>query len=407
MIDNLHTFDKVVNMRDNRKLEKNIRNHPVWIELSRNNLKHNWQSIQKVIGPKITVIAMVKSNAYGHGTVLIGRELEKLGAKYLGVSALPEAQELRYGEIKTPILIADWVEPDNIQRALALKNITLTVSDTAHFDQIESAAKKLRQKIKIHINIDTGMHREGVWPPKKAVEFATRAFKSPYVDLEGLFTHFATAGDSDTSCVKQQLAAFNRCLDEIETKNIPLPKYIHAAEGASVMRFPEMYKGDPYKRFTAVRPGNIIYGLPPGSGFPYLFPLRKVMVALKAKLAGVKIIEKGETVGYDCTWKAKTTTRIGTVISGYTDGYRRSLSNKGYMLVHGMKAAVLGRISMNQTMIKLSLKDNYKVGDEVVIVGKQGSEEITIEELAISMGTFWFEYIVTLHANRLPRFFVD
>lgn len=395
-----------MNKRNNKRI-KNICSHPVWIELSRKNLKHNWRSIHKVIGPKTTIIPMVKSNAYGHGIVLIGKELEKLGAKYLGVSALPEAQELRHGGIKTPILIADWVEPDNIRRVLALKNVTLTISDTAHFDQIAFAAKTLKEKIKIHINIDTGMHREGVWPPEKAIEIAIRTIKSPYLDLEGLFTHFATAGDADTSFVKQQLAVFNQCLNELEAKGIPLPKYIHAAEGAGVMRFPEMYKSDPFKRFTAVRPGNIIYGLPPGSGFPYLFPLRKVLIALKAKLAGVKIIKPGETVGYDRTWTAKTTTRIGTVISGYTDGYRRSLSNKGYMLIHGQKAPVIGRISMNQTMLRLPLKGEYKLGDEVVIVGKQGKEEITIEELAEKMGTAWFEYMVTLHVTRLPRLFVD
>src|SRR3989338_4751037 len=222
------------------------------------------------------------------------------------------------------------------------------------------------------------MHREGVWPPENIISLVKKISASSNLELEGIFTHFATAGDKNTDFVCQQLSVFNKCLDDIETLKIPLPKYIHAAEGAGVMRFPQMYNQDPKRRFTAVRPGNIIYGLPPGEGFPFKFPLKGVLFAIKAKLAGIKTIAKGETVGYGRTWIAKESSRIGIITSGYTDGYRRSLSNKGFMLISQKRAPIVGLISMNQTVIKLPNKGNYNLGDEVVILGKQGKVEITL-----------------------------
>ncbi len=381
---------------------------PVWVELSRANLEYNWKEIHAVVGPTITVIPMLKSNGYGHGAVQIGRELQRLGTKYAGVTSVPEVIELRQAGITIPLFIADYVDPENIAEAVA-QNATLTISDNAMLPEIEKAAQSLSKKIPVQVNIDTGMHREGVWPTEEAVRVVKRVHESSVLELEGIFTHFATAGDADTSFVEQQLAVFNHCLDMIQAASIPLPRYIHAAEGAGVMRFPHMHKDDPHKRITAVRPGNIIYGLPPGDSFPFLFPPRRVLVAIKAKLAGIKTVNKGETVGYGRTWTAaQDNTTLGIVTSGYTDSLRRILSNKGHMLIHGEEAPIVGLISMNQTVLHLPHpKDHYALGDEVIIVGKQGEKEITLEQLSEGMQTIMFEYLATLNPVRLPRIFVD
>ncbi|OGH19242.1 MAG: alanine racemase [Candidatus Levybacteria bacterium RIFCSPHIGHO2_12_FULL_38_12] len=382
------------------------RDHPVWMEISRKNIEYNWRSIQETVGEKITIIPMIKSNGYGHDSVLVGNILQDLGAKYVGVSAFREAKELRQGGVKIPLLVLDYVDSSNIVEALEL-DMVLAISDSEMFPAIENTAGKIGKKARVHLYVDTGMHREGIWPNEEAIMLAKEVHESPHVDLEGIMTHFATAGDDDPSFAYEQLEVFNHYLDELQSNNIPLPSYIHVANGASVMRLPKMHRDDPKKRLSAVRPGNIIYGLPPGD-FPFAFTPKRAMVALKAKLACVKTIPAGSTVGYGRTWKAEKDTRIGIVPMGYTDGYRRSLSHEvGCMLVGGKKAPIIGLISMNQTVLKLPNEGDFALGDEVVIIGKQGDEEITIEEVAEKMGTFWFEYIVNINGKRIPRMLID
>jgi len=380
--------------------KKEFKGHSAWVELSRPNLEHNWNAIASIVGPDVTVIPMLKANAYGHGAVEVGKVLQESGARYAGVSTLGEAFELRCNGINFPLLVTDYVDPENLPAALNM-NVALTVSHVQMFPEIEDTAKKLGKKAKVHVFVDTGMHREGIWPPQEAVEIVEKIHQSSHVDLEGLMTHFADPTNPDLTKTYKQLGVFNEFLDNVEKRGIQLPLYVHAAEGATIMRILKTYTG----RFTAVRPGNIVYGFTPGSEdfSQYMkFAPKKILTAIKAKLAGYKTVSKGEEVGYGGT-KLDEDTTMGIVNVGHADDYRPRDSG-GSMLIHGKRVSILDRAAMNQVVLKLPIDETYCLGDEVVIVGKQGDEEITLEELAESMETNVIRYVTKLqHTTRLPR----
>lgn len=385
------------------QLEQEYRLHPVWMELSRANLESNWNSIQDIVGSDITVIPMLKANAYGYGAVEVGQVLAQNGIKLGGVSSLKEALDLRAHGMTFPLLVTDYVAEEDLPVAFdPWMNTSLVLSDPAMFAQVEQTAQSLGKKAKVHVFIDTGMHREGILP-QEALSIVSQIHQSPHVELEGIMTHLAQPTHPDPNPTYQQLALFNHILDQIEAVGSPLPQYIHAAEGASVMRFPEAYTG----RFTAVRPGNILYGIIPGDEqfHQYLkFIPRQVLLAIKAKLANVKTIATGESVGYGRTQLDKDT-KVGIVAIGHADGYRPSQAKQPiYMLVGGKRAPVLDREAMNQLIIGLPDEGNFAVGDEVVIVGKQGNEEITLDEVAGCLGTKNLSRITAqFHSTRLPR----
>ncbi len=392
-----------------RFIDNELLMHTVRMELSRGNLEHNWHSIQGIVGPDIAIIPMLKANGYGLGAVPIGKELERLGAARVGVSSLREAYDLRIGGITTPILVTDWVQPEDLPAAFALPDITLTVSHPDMLPLIEQAAQHHETHAKIDVFIDSGMNREGIWPPEDAVQTIEKIAASPYVTLEGLMTHFASPTDPDLTFTRHQLAVFNQCLNDIQARGIPLPRYIHAAEGAALMRLPETHQGDPNKRFTAVRPGNIIYGLPPGGrDFAYMtFEPRPVLSAIKARLASVKTLKDGGAVGYGRA-TVEPGTRLGLVAIGHTDAYRPSrLSQPAEMLVRGQRVPVVGREAMTQLVLQLPKEGEFALGDEVVIVGKQGDQKITLADLARMENDSIIRELVQLPANRLPRVMVD
>lgn len=382
--------------------------HTVWMELSRPNLEDNLKSISNIIGPKTKIIPMLKANGYGLGAVQIGRELERLGTKLVGVSSLREAYDLRLGKINTNILVTDWVHPNDLSTAFDL-NTTLTVSHPGMFPLIEENAKARGIQVKVHVFIDTGMNREGIWPPEAAIDIVEAIHTSSYIKLDGLMTHFASPTNPDLSFTYHQLEVFNQCLDEIESRGIPMPPYVHAAEGAAIMRVPETHREDPKKRFTAVRPGNIVYGLPPGGrDFPYMkFIPKPVLSGIKAYLTSIKTIQKGGAVGYDRE-TIEPGTQLGIIAIGHTDGYRPSrLKEPINMLVHGKRVPVIGREAMTQLILKLPKDEEFHLGDEVVIVGKQGNEQIPLEDIAKMENGSLIRELVQLSATRLPRIVIN
>lgn len=383
-------------------LEHEPFDRPAWIELSMGNLAHNFHEIQQTVGGK-RMICMVKANAYGHGTREIAPQLEKLGADAFGVVSVGEARELREAGITKDILIVNYVPPFAVEEAVKL-DATITLRDKSVLQAVNAAAKKQYKKARVQVHIDTGMHREGVWPPEDGVELVALTQQYENVKLDGIYTHFATADETDLSFSHQQLALFNKCLDNIEARRITLPHFIHAANSGAVLQLPETHRDA--DRFTAVRPGIVLYGLSAGEGFPYPFTPKPVL-SLKAELVSIKEIPQRDTVGYARTWTAEENTRLGLVTVGYADGFPRSLSNKGHVLVGGRRVPIVGRISMDQTIIHLPDDPSIRTGDEVVVIGKQDDQVITAEEIAQQTGTIVNDIVAGLNAKRLPRIIVD
>lgn len=374
-------------------------NRNLWIEISRSSLFHNLNIIQKITDKK-EMICMVKGNAYGHGSVQVSKLLEEYGVSYLGVVCIAEAQELRAAGIKMPILLINEIGVDNIENAIAL-NATITIMDRKMLIALQKIAKSKNKVVKIHVHIDTGMHREGIWPVQAGVDLVVEASKLSNIELEGIYTHFATSEEYGNKFTLLQLEIFDNCLTFIEKLGVALPKYIHSANSGAILNFSNSHSL--HSRFTATRPGIALYGLYEGAQ-KYMF---KSVLSLKARISQIKTISKGQTVGYAQTWKANRTTKIGLITIGYGDGISRKLSNTGNVLVHGQRVKMIGRISMDQTVIQLQGNETYHVGDEVVIIGKQKNTKISVQEIAKSIDTITNEIVANLNPKRIQRFIVN
>ncbi len=380
---------------------------PIRIELSRANFHHNLREIRRVTGG-MKMILMVKANGYGHGAVEIAKMAEEFGAEYLGVVCIAEARTLRDAGIKTPIMIFSDILPADAAEAIAL-DATITVSNTKVLEAVNKAAKQRGPdyKAKIQIHIDTGMFREGIWPPSEGVRLAAMAQDYPNIELDGIFTHFANSDDKKPlPFTAVQLERFNQCLDAIVAMGIPLPPYIHTANSGGVLQVPEAHSQDPYRRITATRPGIVAYGLSAGDEVEYPFEPIPVL-SLKANLVNRKVVPKGHTVGYAQTWTAPVDTPVGIITVGYADGLRRVFSNIGEVLIGRRRAHVRGRVSMDNAIFEIPDGIDPRLGDEVVIIGRQGSEQIRIEDWARILKTNTNEAAIAFNNFRLPRVIVD
>ena len=363
-------------------------------EINLHNYAYNFSQIKKIVGSKVSVMAVVKANAYGHGTIGIAKKAVALGAGYLGVVCLYEARQLRETKIKTPILILNYTDPKSVREALKLK-LTLSLMDEEVLKTIDKEARKINQKAKIHIKVDTGMHRGGALP-QEALELATSVENYKNVFLEGIFTHFATSDEKDLSFAHYQLSVFNKLLRSLKDKKIN-PPLTHTANSAATLRLPGTY-------FDMVRPGIISYGLAPSHDFKLPFTPRPVM-SLKTMIAQIKRLKIGETVGYGRTWKASRETLMALLPIGYADGYNRALGNCWHVLINGKKAPIIGKISMDQTVVDVTNIAGINVGDEVAIMGKQGKMEITADDLAQKLGTINYEVVAKI-ASRVTRTYI-
>src|SRR3989338_3132470 len=353
---------------------------PAWIEISRQSLIQNAIKIREA-AEGLNVYAVLKANAYGHGAIGVARVLEQQGFTHAAVSSAREAAQLRKAGIGLNLLIFDPVMTLDIAKTLDLGNVSLTISDVNMLPAIEEASKSRKIKTPVQVFVDTGMHREGIpWEKNtednnletletvngvdsnSALDLITYIHNSPFLHLDGIYTHLATPTDPDTSFAETQLERFNLLLDQIEASNIPLPEHVHIAEGASLMRFPQMHHQDPKKRIKDVRIGNLFYGLPPGGKeFPYMsFHLKRVFIALKTTLYSVEDIPPEEGVGYGQTSSAFPA-RKAVISIGSADGYRPSYSLTGQskVLVGGQEISVFGRESMCVTPIQLPMEGKY------------------------------------------------
>lgn len=352
--------------------------------------ERNYSSIRSLLNPATHIMAVVKGNAYGHGIVAIAKKAESLGVRYFGVVCLFEARQLRESGITTPILLLNYTDEEGVDEALDL-SLSINVMDEQILRKVSDSAKKKGKKARIHVKIDTGMHRLGV-VPNAAVSFTEKAMNAEHVELEGIFTHFADADGEDLAFTYEQLRVLKEVVDSLAKRGIT-PSLIHAANSAATLRIPESH-------FTMVRPGKILYGPLPRAKYSLPF-VSEPILTLKTKIVQIRRVGKGESVGYGRTFVAKKDILIAALPIGYADGFRRS-PNFGEVLVRGMRAPLVGRVSMDQSSIDVTNIAGAAVEDEVVVIGNQGNDEITAQEVADKIGTINYEVLTSL-AERVTR----
>lgn len=365
---------------------------PTWAEINLNNIAYNINSIRRFISPQTQILAVVKADAYGHGLVPVSKKLVSLGINYLGVAALDEAIVLRKAGIKCDILILGGIFSQDAELVIKY-NLSQTIFSKELAYALNLAASKKKKKAKVHIKVDTGMGRLGIWH-RDAFSFINMVRKMKFLNIEGVFTHLSCA-DTDSKFSEGQINAFTALLHKLEASGIHIPLK-HAANSLGLLDFRDSH-------FNLVRPGIIIYGLYPKENT--LIELKPVL-SLKTKIVFLKNTPGGRSISYSRTYITKKNTVIAILPVGYGDGYPRALSNKAEVLVRGMKARVVGRVCMDQIMIDVGHINNVKVKDAVTLIGKAGNNIITAEDLALLSDTICYEIVCGI-GSRVPRVYLD
>ena len=338
-------------------------------------------------------LSVVKDDAYGHGAVEIATAARLAGAAYLGVVTLDEAVDLRNNKIDAPILLFGERSEDELATCLDL-DLTCSISTFATAGIAENLAKKKNKKLTLHLEIDTGMSRYGLrWA--EAVPFISQISANRHFHLEGIFTHFAMSDESDKTYAMLQLQRFNELLLELKRKNIKI-KYRHACNTGGFLDLPMAY-------FDMVRIGILPLGVYPSKVCRRLPGLKPVM-AVKTRIAAIRQLEAGDKVGYGMRYTAEKQRRIAVLPIGYGDGYPR-VRNKGFVLIHGKRAPIIGGNAMDAMMVDISEIRACQQWDEVVVMGRQGDDEISVHEIAELKGSVSYD-ILTGWRHRLPRIYL-
>lgn len=351
-------------------------------------LEHNFSVLKSFVTPA-KVMAVIKANAYGHGLVACGRQLERCGADCLGVAFLEEGAALRKAGVKIPILVLGGIFEGQIPHFLAF-DLDITASSLDKLGAINAAAAHAGKRAKVHLKIDTGMNRIGV-RAESAYSLVEASIKAAHCDVVGIFSHLANADEEPLDDARRQVAAFKKVLSEVR-EMIP-DAVAHIANSAATLRIEE-------SRFDMVRPGVVLFGNEPSPGLRLPIELRQVM-KLESHVVYFKVIPKGAGVSYGHSWRAKKQTRIVTIPLGYGDGYTRHYSNKTFVLIRGKRHPVVGNVCMDQLMVDIGEAQAHN-GDEVVLIGSQGQEKITASEIAELSATVPHE-VTTAINQRVPR----
>lgn len=369
--------------------------HPAWIEINLDNILHNLEKVRKLAGKETKILAMVKADAYGHGAVRVAKTVLKGGSDYLGVAILDEALELREAGIKAPILVLGTGIPE--QADVILKNgIAQTVCSIEMAEALSRAASKNGKKALIHIKVDTGMGRIGFFP-HEVPSAIKKIVKLPNLVIKGILSHFATAPDEDKGYVNVQHEKFLNLLKELDASGLSYGT-AHISNSATIIDMPFM-------KHHMVRPGIMLYGLYPSEHMKPKIDLKPAM-SLKAKISFVKKMDEKSSISYGRTYFASKDEVIATIPVGYADGYNRKLSNNFHVLIKEKIAPIVGRVCMDQFMVDVSAIKGVSTGDEAVLVGKQGDEVISIDEMAKAAGTINYE-LVCLMSRRIPRIYIE
>jgi len=366
---------------------------PTVAEIDLDAMTANVRFFQNHIPKDVEVMAVVKANAYGHGVIPVVRHLQSIGIHHFAVALMDEAIELRKAGINDPILILGHTPIEAIEAAF-LNDVHVTVFTKDVLDQIHQIGEEKKQRLKVHIKIETGMGRIGVYPDD-VQDFYDLIQKSPWIELEGVFSHFATADEKKKDFTKIQYQRFLEVVKQIE-KYQPIP-FIHISNSAAMIDLPELQQ-------TMVRLGISLYGMLPSDEVKIGQHDLKPVMRLKTKISFVKRVYPGQTISYGATYRVEKESMIATIPIGYADGFFRGLSNRGYVLVRGEKSPIIGRVCMDQTMIDVSHLPHIESGEEVVIYGEQQGQWIMMDEQARLLNTVNYE-LATSVGYRIPRLY--
>jgi alanine racemase len=370
---------------------------PTWAEIDLDALAANLRVIREHVGREQKVMAAVKADAYGHGAVACSRRLEAEGVDWFGVALPEEGIELRAAGITRPILCLGgfWEGQQNA----CLRDLTPVVYRIDQIESFDRAARDAGVVADVHVKIDTGMGRLGV-PSDYVPQFCDALSRFQHIRVDGLMTHLASADDPDQKdFTKDQLERFSKAVTLFRERGFS-PSYIHAANSAGAFAFPQA-------RGNMVRPGGTLYGfsrdvLPPNIASPLLRPV----MSLRSRIMLLKDVGKGQKLGYGCTFETSRASFIATIPIGYDDGYRRALSNRGRVIVRGKFAPVVGRVSMDLTLIDVTDVPGVSLDDQVILIGRDGELSITAEDVAETAGTISYEITCGI-SSRVPRIYVN
>ncbi|MGA1796400.1 MAG: alanine racemase [bacterium] len=356
--------------------------HPTRAVIDLSALYHNLQVIRERIGPHRRLLAVVKANAYGHGAGVLCAHLEEFGVDMLGVAYPEEGLNLRDAGITSPILVMSGTLPDQLEGALEA-GLTISLSDLDTAQALSRLAVRNRRHAKAHVKVDTGMGRLG-FPLDDALDAITAINALPHLSIEGIFTHLATAEDADHSYTRCQIERFTRLVRSLEGLVNP-PPLVHMGNSAAVMKHPETY-------FDMVRVGIMLYGLAPVPGLQKALPIRPIM-SLRTKVIHIKRMAKGSSLSYGRTYICPSDKVIAVIPVGYSDGLARCMSTKIHVLVRGVRAPVVGTVCMDMSLVDITGIDGVGIGEEVVLIGNQGSECITAHDWAAWQNTIPYEVL--------------
>ena len=368
----------------------------VWAEVDLSALRNNLRIIRKALkGPSVEIMAIVKADAYGHGMRSVAGFLAKRGIRFFGVANIDEAMELRKICRDAKILVLGAFHPKQIPLYIKCR-ILPTLSCLEDADVLDRALKNAREPFPVHVKVDTGMGRLGIWHEHVA-GFFHKFLSYKHLKIEGLYTHFFSADKKERIFTELQIHRFNqavRVADHLGFK----PRYLHASNSMGLMRFKSAH-------LNLVRPGIILYGIDPaGNGRP-LKGLKPVLT-FKTRISFIKETEKDRTVSYGATYMTTKKTRIATLPVGYSHGYRVAFSNKSSVIVQGVKCPVVGRVTMDQTLVDIGRVPNAKRWDEVVLIGKDGGAKVEAQDLADLIETIPYEISCSIH-SRIPRIYKE
>jgi len=369
---------------------------PTWTEVNLDAIAQNVRNIKRLIGEKKELMAVVKGNAYGHDISEVSSVVLRNGASRLAVARLEEGIFLRKAGIDVPILILGLTLKQQAE-LLVSYSITPTVSEYGMIEKLSESAFKKDKKVKVHIKVDTGMGRIGIFP-HDILRFIKRIRDLKNVEIEGIFTHFSVADEKDKTYTENQFKKFIDVVKNLEKEGIRIPVK-HVGNSATLLDFPHMW-------LDLVRPGISIYGLYPSTEVQKTVKLIPAH-SFKTRIVFLKELSAGEYISYGRTYTTtKRRTKVASLPVGYADGYNRLLSNQGEVLVRGRRFPVIGRVCMDQCMIDVTNLSQVKIGDEVVLWGRQGEEEITVEKIAEKIGTINYEIVHMSDKKRVPKLFI-
>lgn len=364
---------------------------PAWAEIDLGAIKENIGNIRRLIGEKPEIMAVVKAEAYGHGALEVVKTALAAGVTWFGVSLPEEGIALRRAGVGTPILIFGPLMEEQAEPVCEY-DLTSTITLLSSARALSAEATRRKKRVKVHIKVDTGMGRVGLQPAETA-GFIREVSTFPGLAVEGIYSHFATADEEDLTFARGQLARFKRVLDDLSARGIRIPVK-HMANSGGIINLPESY-------FDLVRAGIILYGLYPSPEVDRRRIPLKPAFALKTKVTQVKRVPPGTGISYGQIYHTDRETNIVTLPIGYADGWSRLLTGKARVLIKGQSFPIVGRICMDQCMVEVG-DTPVEVGEEAVLIGRQGGEEITVDEVAACLGTINYEVVCMIN-DRVPR----